>query len=111
MAVITRTPRESRIKERGAHGIKEALLTGPASGSNRFSAKKIILDPDGCTARTSFDRTVFYFIHEGRISISHDNGELDLLLPGYTATVHADEIHHLHNVDNLKAVVIKVAPQ
>ncbi len=111
MAVITRTPREKRIKESGARGIKEALLTGPASGSNRFTVKKIVLDPDGCTARTSFDRTVFYFIHNGRISISHDNGELDLLSPGDTATVHADEIHHLHNVDKLKAVVIIVAPQ
>ncbi len=111
MGVITRTPREKRIKESGARGIKEALLTGPASGSNRFSVRKIVLEPDGCTARTSFDRTVFYFIHEGRVSISHDNGELDLLLPGNTATIHPDEIHHLHNVDKLIAVVIKVASQ
>jgi hypothetical protein len=32
MAAITRNPRESRVQEKGARGIKEALLAGPASG-------------------------------------------------------------------------------
>lgn len=111
MGVIIRTPREKRIKESGTRGVKEAILTGPATGSNRFSVKRIVLDPDGCTSRSSFDRTVFYFVHKGRVSISHDNGELDLLMPGNTATIHPEEVHHLHNVDKLMAVVIKVASQ
>ena len=111
MAVITSNPRENRIEEKGSRGIREAILAGPASGSNRFTVRRISLEPDGCTARGSFDRTVVYFVHKGRVTLSHSSGELDLLSPGDTATVHADEVHHLHNIDSSKAVLIKVAPQ
>ncbi|MCK5133760.1 MAG: AraC family ligand binding domain-containing protein [Candidatus Sabulitectum sp.] len=111
MAVVIRNPRETRIKESGAHGTSEALLAGPASGSNRFIIRRITLNPDGCTARVSFDRTVVYFVHKGRVTLSHDAGELDLLSPGDTAVIHPDELHHLHNIDKLKAVIIRVASQ
>lgn len=111
MAVITRNPREIRLSEKGARGIKEALLAGPASGSNRFTVRRISLDPDGCTARTGFDRTTVYYVLQGRITLSHHEGELDLLSPGNTATVHSNEVHHLHNIDKTKAVIIKVASQ
>jgi len=111
MALITRTSRGIRIQQTGARGIREALLAGPASGSNRFTVRKIFLEADGCTARNSFDRTTVYFVHKGRISMSHGSGELDLLSPGDSVTVNPDELHHLHNIDKMKAVVIKVASQ
>ncbi|MCK5786679.1 MAG: hypothetical protein KAH54_08995 [Candidatus Sabulitectum sp.] len=111
MAVVVKNPRETRIQEKGCRGIREAILAGPASGSNRFTVRKISLEPDGCTARGSSDRAVVYFVHKGRVTLSHSRGELDLLSPGNTATVHADEVHHLHNIDNSNAVVVKVAPQ
>ncbi len=111
MALITRTSQGKRIQQTGARGIREALLAGPASGSNRFTVRKIFLEPDGCTARASFDRTAVYFIHQGRISISHGSGELDLLAPGDAVTINPDEMHHLHNIDKMIAVVIKVVSQ
>ncbi len=111
MAVVTRNPRETRISEKGSRGVKEALLAGPASGSNRFTVRRISLDPDGCTARTSFDRATVYYVLQGRITLSHQDGELDLLSPGDTAVLHSEEVHHLHNIDKLEAVILKVASQ
>ncbi len=111
MAVIIRNPREIRIQEQGARGVKEALLAGPASGSNRFTVRRITLAPDGCTARTSFDRAVVYLVLSGRISLSHDNGELDLLSPGDSAILRSEEVHHLHNIDKFQAHIVKVASQ
>ncbi|MCD4707682.1 MAG: hypothetical protein K8S62_08070 [Candidatus Sabulitectum sp.] len=111
MAVITRNPREILIREKGGRETKEALLAGPAAGCNRFTIRRISLGPDGCTARTSFDRTTAYFIHRGRVALSHHDGELDLLSPGDTVIVHPDEAHHLHNIDKTEVVLIKVAPQ
>ncbi len=111
MAVITRNPKETRIVEKGARGTREALLAGPASGCNRFTVRKISIDPDGCTARRSFDRPTVYFIQDGRVTLSHNDGELDLLFPGDTVVVSADEIHHLHNIDKTKVQIVKVASQ
>ena len=111
MAEITRNPRETVIQETGARDISEALLAGPASGSNRFTLKRISLKPNGCTARTTCDRATVYFIHQGRVTLSHHEGELDLLSPGDAAVIHPEEIHHFHNIDKLKAVIIKVASQ
>ena len=111
MAVITRNPREVRVQEKGTSGMKEALLAGPSSGCNRFTVRRILLEPDGTTARVGFDRTTVYFVHSGRVALSHHEGELDLLSPGNTAVVHPDEIHHFHNIDKSRAVIIKVASQ
>jgi quercetin dioxygenase-like cupin family protein len=111
MAAITRNPRESRVQEKGARGIKEALLAGPASGCNRFTLRKIVLEPDGCTARTCFNQITVYFIHSGCVTLSHSEGDLDLLSEGNTAVVHKDEVHHLHNTGSTTASIIKVAPQ
>ena len=111
LAIISRNPKETRIVEKGARGTREALLAGPASGCNRYTVRRITIDPDGCTARSSFDRPVVYFIHEGRVTLSHNDGDLDLLFPGDTVVVPADEIHHLHNIDKTKVKIVKVASQ
>jgi quercetin dioxygenase-like cupin family protein len=111
MAVITRNPRGTRISEAGARGIKEALLAGPASGSNKFTVRRITIEPGGLTARTSFSQTTVYFVFQGRVALSHQGDELDMLKQGDTAIVHPGEIHHLHNIENTKSIVIKVASQ
>jgi len=111
MAAITRNPRESHIQEKGARGIKEALLAGPASGCNRFTVRRIVLQPDGCTARSCFTQAVVYFVHSGMVTLSHAGGDLDLLAEGNTAIIHPDEVHHLHNTGSSTAVVVKVASQ
>ena len=111
MAVVTRSARDTRISEKGSRGIKEALLAGPASGSNKFTVRRITLEPGGITARTSFSQTAVYFVFRGRVALSHQGDELDMLKQGNTAIVHPGEIHHLHNIEDTKSIVIKVASQ
>jgi mannose-6-phosphate isomerase-like protein (cupin superfamily) len=111
MAVITRNPGNTHIVEAGARGIKEALLAGPASGSNKFTVRKIVIEPDGCTARTSFKSATVYIVFQGRVTMSHQDGELDVLSNGDTVVVHPDEMHHMHNMGMLKTTVLKIASQ
>jgi len=111
MAVIARSVKDTRIVEKGSRGIKEAILAGPASGSNKFTVRRITIEPDGRTARISSSRTEVYFVYQGRVALSHSGDELDILLQGDTAVVHPGEIHHLHNTGNAKSIVIKVASQ
>ncbi len=111
MAVMTRGAKNTRISEKGSRGVKEAILAGPASGSNKFTVRRITLEPGGRTARKSSSQTEVYFVYKGRVALSHSEDELDMLLQGDSAVVHPDEIHHLHNTGNAKSVVIKVASQ
>ena len=111
MAVITRRARDSRISEKGSQGTKEALLAGPASGSNKFTVRRITIEPGGHTARTGFDLATVYFVYQGRVAPSHSGDDLDLLHQGDTAIVHPGEMHHLHNTGGSRSIVIKVASQ
>lgn len=111
MATITRNPRNARVQERGSRGTKEALLAGPGTGCNRFTVRRILLEPDGRTARTAGNREIVYVVQRGSITLSHLEGELDLLSAGDSVTVHPGELHHLHNVSKSVTEVLKVASQ
>lgn len=111
MAVINRNHKDTRIVDTRTRGTGEALLAGPAYGSNKFTVRRISLMADGFTARVAHTAATVYFVHQGSIALSHHEGELDILSPGDTAIVHPDEIHHLHNIGKTRAQVIKVASQ
>ncbi len=111
MASITKRPVESRIEQNGARGISESILAGPGSGSNKFTLRRIKIKPDGCTARVDSPMSIVYFIQKGKVTLSHDSGELDQLIAGDTATLLPYEIHHFHNINRITAEIIKVASQ
>ncbi len=111
MAVVVKNPRESRVQQSGAAGLREALLAGPASGCSRFTVRRITLAPGGRTARNAWKGSVFYFLHSGRAALSHGEGELDHLSPGGAAVVHGEELHHFQNIGDVPAVILAVIPQ
>lgn len=111
LAVVVKKPRESRVQQSGASGLREALLAGPASGCSRFTVRRITLAPGGRTARNAWKGPVFYFLHIGRAALSHGEGELDHLAPGEAAVVHGDELHHFQNIGDIPAVILAVMPQ
>lgn len=111
MAVVVRTPKETRIKQPESTGISEALLAGPAVGCNRFTVRRITIAPGGRTARRHSQGGVTYFVHQGTVTLSHENGGLDTLESGDTAVVHRDEVHHLQNVSGGRSIVLAVYPQ
>jgi len=111
MAVIIRAPRETRIIEPEARGVKEALLAGPAFGCNRFTLRRITIAREGRTARKHSPGGVVYFIHSGTVTLSHENGGLDTLEAGDSAVVHKDEVHHIQNVSGGNSIVLAASPQ
>jgi len=111
LAVIVKRPRETRVNQAESRGLAEAVLAGPGSGCNRFTVRRITLALNGRTARTSFHQGVVYFIHRGKVALSHGEGELDHLSPGETAIVHPDELHHLQNIHTSQSCIIAAVAQ
>ena len=111
MAVITKKPRERLIAQSGARGTREALLAGPSSGCNRFTVKRLSLDTDGITARLTEKAGAVYFVHSGGVTLSHGEGELDVLEAGDTAVAHPGEVHRLHSNLGKKSMIMVVTPQ
>lgn len=111
MATIIQKAKYSSISEKGASGIKEAILAGPATGSNRINLRKIHIEPNGKTSRKAFKQPVIYIILNGKILLFHDNGELDILKEDSVATLQKNEYHYLHNNGNKETLVLMIASQ
>ena len=111
MAVIVKHTRDSRVEQSGTRGMRESLIAGPAAGCNKFTMKRITLDENGRTANTLFSRSTVYFIHQGSVALSHENGGLDPLKTGEAAVIHADEEHFLKNLSRGKSIVLAVTAQ
>ena len=111
MAVLVKHARNTRVKQSGARGLSEALLTGPALGCSKFTVRRINLDEEGCTAAGSTDKVTFYFILSGKVVLSHQEGELDPMEPGTGAVTHPGERHHLRNIYKGSSTVLAVKEQ
>ena len=111
MATIVVKRRYSQIREKGSKGIREALLSSPATGSNKITLKEIVLEPEGKTAKKSFPNPVIYFILSGKIALMHSGSDIDFLQQSTSITVQKNEYHYLHNTSDIKALVLMVASQ
>ena len=111
MATIIKKNRFAQIREKGTKQIREALLAGPATGSNKMTLREIEIEPDGKTAGKAFVSPVIYFILDGKVVLSHNNGELDLLEQNNTVTLQKNEHHYLHNTSKTKTLVLMITSQ
>ncbi len=111
MAAVVKHGTGKRVKQSGARGLVERLLAGPASGCNSFTVRTLFLEPDGRTAAVRHSAAVFYHVVEGKIVLSQDCGELDILETGDSAIVQEREKHTLMNLSKTKCSVLKVVPQ
>lgn len=111
MAVIVKSPRETRVKQAEARGLSEAVLAGPGSGCNRFMVRRINLAADGRTSRSCSQKGTVFFVHTGKVALSHGEGELDHLSAGEAAVIHPGESYHLQNIHFTQSVIIAVVTQ
>lgn len=111
MAVIVKHARNSRVEQSGTRGLRESVIAGPAAGCNRFTVKRITLEEDGRTANSLFSRSTVYFIHQGTVALSHEEGGLDHLKTGEAAVLHPDEEHFLKNLSKGKSIILAVTAQ
>lgn len=111
LATIIKKNRLTQIHEKGAKQVKETLLSGPATGSNKLTLRKIEIGPEGKTASKAFNLPVIYFILDGKVVLSHNNDELDLLEQNNTVTLQKNEHHSLHNTSKTKTLVLMITSQ
>lgn len=111
MAVVIPHGKGSRVVETGASELRERLLAGPASGCGRFTVRLLSLNPGGHTSGGDQNHAVFYFVAAGKVALSHDSGELDVLSTGDSAIAHAREKHALRNLFESACSVLKVTAQ
>jgi quercetin dioxygenase-like cupin family protein len=111
LAVVVSSVRNTPVRHGDARGLREALIAGPGVGCNRFTVRRITLEPEGSTARTSFKGARVYYIVRGAVLLYHNAGGLDMLEPGSAAVIQPGEVHQLRNNGEKPVEVLEVSSQ